>query len=137
MLLYWLTQVHRYYNGTPPPVLLVDFWSSPLKLDQNGKIASHVFDAHQGLASTFDFVLGHVNVGPYVDSLNYTNQTKVFLADDHHPNALGHAIAAKLMLQLVDDTSLKQIKLNEQQLQLLQQQQLSRLGMNLNNFCKY
>lgn len=110
LLIYWLTKIAKLYHPNPPPVMLVYYWSSPLLVSDN-KIKSEVFDSHASLACEFDFVLGHVHMGGYLNSLGWEEDVyqTLFLAenDDHHPNPLGHGLTATLMQQLLEDESLK------------------------------
>jgi hypothetical protein len=121
-LLFWLLKLKQFYLPHPtPPVILVYYWASPMSLTvpvngagnysyssvKNTPIFNPVFDVHNSLAADFDFVIGHVNVAAYLDTNmgwnDLNNYRKVFLAesDDHHPNALGHALTARMMQELM------------------------------------
>jgi hypothetical protein len=105
--------VAQFYAPDPPPVMLVYYWSSPLSTVKDGRIQSDVFYAHDSLGAQFDFVLGHIHMGAFVDKLGWEQDDyrSLFLAeqDDHHPNALGHALTSMLMQQLISDSSMVQV----------------------------
>ena len=64
---------------------------------------SDVYKNHAHLGAQFDFVLGHVNLAGYMDSLQWSPDelSRFFLADSLHPNALSHAIISRLMFALL------------------------------------
>lgn len=101
-LLFWLDRVAA-VQPQPPLVILVYLWKRPYQHDENGSIVNPVFDQHQKLAAHYDFVVGHVNLASYIQELNLTEEIakKVFLADQHHPNAIGHAVVGFLLLELL------------------------------------
>lgn len=111
LLIFWLSKVAQFYAPNPPPVVLVYYWTSPLSSNKDdGRVQSDVFYAHDSLGADFDFVLGHVHMGAFVDNLGWEQDAyrQIFLAeqDDHHPNALGHALTTMLMQQLISDGSI-------------------------------
>ena len=64
-----------------------------------------VFDHHGKLAAHYDFVVGHVNLGVYMREmkLDFDQAREAFLADAHHPNAMGNAVLAFMILDLIRD----------------------------------
>jgi hypothetical protein len=102
----WLRNVAA-SQKSPPLVILVFLWTSPFQLEKNGKIFSRTFSQHSFLGAEYDFVLGHVNLAAYFDSLGwgYEFTKQAFLADKHHPNSLAHHILAKLLGQLISKAS--------------------------------
>jgi hypothetical protein len=87
----------------PPLVVLAYLWNTPFTLN-NGTVPS-LFHYHQRVAAEYDFVVGHVNLASYIEELSYGGQLskKFFLADQHHPSRMGHAVLAHLLLDLVVD----------------------------------
>ena len=114
LLIFWLSKVSQFYHPNPPPAILVYYWSSPFSNERDSRIQSDVFYAHDSLGAEFDFVLGHIHMGAFLDSLGWDEQSyrHYFLAehDDHHPNPLGHALTAKLMRHLINDESLVEVE---------------------------
>jgi lysophospholipase L1-like esterase len=98
----WLRNVAA-RQKTPPLVILVFLWTSPFKTEMSGKIFSRTFSQHSFLGAEYDFVLGHINLAAYFDSLGwgYEVTKQAFLADKHHPNALAHQILAKLLWHFI------------------------------------
>lgn len=101
-IILWLDQVSR-IKPRPPLVVLVYLWETPFRMDSNGKVVNPVFDSHERVPAEYDFVVGHVNLAAYVEELKWGQQlsSKHLLADKHHPNALGHALVAHLLLHLM------------------------------------
>jgi hypothetical protein len=102
----WLRNVAS-RSTSPPLVILVYLWKSPFSLDESGKVYCRTFEQHNMIGSEYDFVLGHINVAAYFDSLGWDFQDlkSAFIADAHHPNALTHHIIAKLLTHLVSKAS--------------------------------
>lgn len=102
----WLRNVAA-RQETPPLVILLYLWKSPFDHDEKGKVRCRTFDQHQMIGAEYDFVLGHVNMAAYFDSLQWglNEQKQAFIADAHHPNALTHHTIAKLLWQLVSKAS--------------------------------
>jgi hypothetical protein len=102
----WLRNVAS-RSTSPPLVILVYLWKSPFSVDKNGKVYCRTFEQHDMIGAEYDFVLGHVNVAAYLDSLRWDahDLKAAFLADAHHPNALTHHIVAKLLSHLVSKAS--------------------------------
>jgi hypothetical protein len=101
-LIFWLEQVSR-MKPRPPLVVLAYLWNTPFTLN-NGTVPS-LFHYHQRVAAEYDFVVGHVNLASYIEELSYGEELskKFFLADQHHPSRMGHAVLAHLLLDLVVD----------------------------------
>lgn len=102
-LILWLHKLVDIYEDEPPMVLLIYLWNKPFSTDKQGKILSGVYDYHAHLGAEFDFVLGHVNLAAYMDSLDWKadDLAQYFLADATHPNSLAHAAIAKIMVDFV------------------------------------
>ena len=66
----WLRNVAA-RQKTPPLVILLYLWKSPFDHDEKGKIKCRTFDQHQMIGAEYDFVLGHVNMAAYFDSLQW------------------------------------------------------------------
>eukprot|EP00545_Synedropsis_sp_CCMP1620_P000415 CAMPEP_0119028504 /NCGR_PEP_ID=MMETSP1176-20130426/39002_1 /TAXON_ID=265551 /ORGANISM="Synedropsis recta cf, Strain CCMP1620" /LENGTH=552 /DNA_ID=CAMNT_0006984651 /DNA_START=73 /DNA_END=1728 /DNA_ORIENTATION=+ len=100
-LILWLHKLVDIYGDEPPLVLLVYLWNKPFTTDKDGQILSDVYHYHAQLAAEYEFVLGHVNLATYVNSLHWTsdNAARYFLADAIHPNQLAHAAISKLMVE--------------------------------------
>ena len=98
----WMRKVKSYYNGDPPPVLLIYLWSQPFTVDSK-KVRSTVFRVHNRVGAEFDFCVGHVHLASYLDQLSWGGEdlSNHFLADKHHPNELSHALVAKMMETLI------------------------------------
>lgn len=99
----WLDHVKNYFTQ-PPLVILVYLWSPPFKFIQS-KIVSKVSDCHHRIGARYDFVVGSVNGGAYVESLGWDFPTakKRLIADYHHPNRWGHWMIAFMLWDLVTD----------------------------------
>jgi hypothetical protein len=69
----------------------------------DGKIMADVYTQHARLGAEYDFVLGHVSLASYLDSLQWSadDLARYFLTDTIHPNSLGHAAIANMMVALV------------------------------------
>ena len=113
MFLAWLLEVERLRPLNPPKVILVYLWKKPFELNQKERINNPIFDAHEGLAEQFDFVVGHVNLASYMDELGqkdsngkdgmtFADRKRIFLADTHHPSCKGHFAASILLLHLLE-----------------------------------
>jgi hypothetical protein len=110
-IIYWMDAMAQ-RQPKPPLVILAYLWKGPYQRMSNGKIDNPVFDAHARLAANYSFVVGHVNLASYIDELREDHGllvgmplNKSLLGDDYHPNPLGHAVLAYLMLDMVTNTS--------------------------------
>lgn len=105
MLLAWLREVEKLRPQRPPKVICIYLWKSPFEFNDKGRIHNPVYEAHAQLAREFDFVVGHVNVASYFDEmrglLDVNEMKKLFLADAHHPNNVGHLVITFLLLHLL------------------------------------
>ena len=144
MLLAWLTEVSK-MTPKPPYVVLVYLWRTPFGANypQTGTISNPVYDSHMSLslssslgtttllAEQFDFVVGHVNLASYFDELtgdgrlglNLADLKRMFLADVHHTNQLGHLAESYLLLSLLRNRDGKRSSERETQQEQQQQQQ--------------
>ncbi|CAJ1959834.1 unnamed protein product [Cylindrotheca closterium] len=100
-----LTQVKMMKR--PPKVLLIYKWENMFPHDEKtNNVISRAFDAHGTVARKFDFVVGHVHMGSYIDKLKMPEcneyESCPFLADYTHINKLGHLATAFLLLNLMD-----------------------------------
>lgn len=104
-LILWLHKVKDVYGNEPPLVVLVYLWNKPFTTRKDGDIISDVYKFHAQLAAEYEFVIGHVNLATYVNSLHWKSDdvARHFLADAIHPNQLSHAAISKLMVGLVDN----------------------------------
>ena len=105
--LFWLEQVAR-RKPRPPLVVLVYIWNRPFQFDAAHRVIGTAFSNHGGIPSTYDFVVGQVNLASYVDELPLPSlqlASEALVADTFHPTALGHAMLAHLLLDLVMNTS--------------------------------
>lgn len=110
-LILWLDQVSR-MQPRPPLVIFTYLWSTPFRMDSQGRVMNEAFEIQEKVAAEYDFVVGHVNLAAYVEELGWGQgmASKHILVDQHHPSALGHALMASLLLHLViqDDDNQKQ-----------------------------
>ncbi len=104
MFVPYLNQIAHDFKDDPPLVILVYLWDKweTTKTELKG-INSTVFQCHNRLASSYDFVVGSVYLGSYLAHLKW--QTKIirstFVVDRAHPSSLGHSIVAFLLWDLV------------------------------------
>jgi len=109
-LIAWLHEVEKMER--PPKVLLIYYCD--LKYDDNKGIS---FASHD-IARQFDFVVGHVNVGKYLDELKLpsceTYLTCPFLADPIHASQIGHLATAFLLLNLLDPNRLTRTSVKQE-----------------------
>jgi hypothetical protein len=104
LLYLYLDQVARVAqqrDQDPPLVILLYLWDWPFHLHPNGKLDRSVFDAHQHLAEQYDFVVGHVNLAKYMESLGLPKAMALDILDTHHPNVRGHLLLAYLLNDLL------------------------------------
>ncbi|KAL7555124.1 hypothetical protein ACHAWF_018759 [Thalassiosira exigua] len=109
-LIAWLTEASRLRPGDPPKVILVYLWKWPFGHDDEGRVVAPVFEAHQGVAERFDFVVGHVNLASYMDELagakggeaRSLNLKRLLVQDGIHPSRMGHSAVAYLLLCLLE-----------------------------------
>jgi lysophospholipase L1-like esterase len=99
----WLRKLSDIYQDKPPLVLLVYLWNKPFSTNRSGKIIADVYKQHARLGAEYDFVLGHVSLASYLDSLQWSTDdlARYFLNDTIHPNALAHAAIANMMVDFV------------------------------------
>lgn len=102
IFLAWLQEVEK-IKPKPPKVILIYLWRTPFQLDAYQKIDNPVFTSHNRMAKHFDFVVGHVNVASYFDDipLPFQDTKQLFLADNHHPNGMGHLAISYLLLAML------------------------------------
>jgi hypothetical protein len=106
ILLAWLREVEK-IKPQPPKVILIYLWRASFSLRSDQRVNNPVFASHEDLARQFDFVVGHVNLGSYLDEqgpLYFDTLKRVFLADLHHPNHAGHSAIAFLLMNLLRGT---------------------------------
>jgi hypothetical protein len=102
----WLREVEK-MSPRPPKVILIYLWRSPFGLNfkETHLINNPVYESHAQLAKEFDFVVGHVNLASYFDELSdmlgLDDLKRLFLADAHHTNRLGHLAESFLLLNLL------------------------------------
>jgi hypothetical protein len=113
--IFWLRKVADFYDENPPGVIFIYYWDSPftvVKWNDINTIKSNTFRSHQHLSANFDFVIGHIHVGEFLDSLNLSEQRnkELFLADTHHPNKFGHSITAELLYKLLTSETVSKLK---------------------------
>lgn len=101
--IFWLDRIAE-IKPKPPKVILAYLWKTPFLMNEDGVI-NPVFEHHDRLAAAYDFVVGHVNLASYMKEmkLDFGQAHQAFLADHHHPNPLGHAVLANLLLDFLRD----------------------------------
>jgi hypothetical protein len=105
-IILWLDQIQRMWPQQPPLVILTYLWDPNVALSPDRTLHDTVFQCHAHLAAAYDFVVGSVHLGSYIRNLQlHFNSLRLFLADDHHPNAWGHWFLAYLLWDLVTDTT--------------------------------
>jgi hypothetical protein len=112
LFIFWLRKISDFYGENPPGVILIYYWDSPFKVQQFSKtIQSNAFRSHQYLGANFDFVIGHIHVGGFLDNLNLSEKSykALFLADTHHPNKFGHFITAELLHKLLTNETVPRL----------------------------
>lgn len=100
----WLHEVSRMQH--PPPVILLYYWDASFHHnDETKKVEGRSFKAHGDIPKQFDFIVGHVNIGAYLDELDLSSCWDwagcPFLSDRLHPSALGHLATSYLLLKLL------------------------------------
>ncbi len=92
---------------SPPKVILIYLWKAPFALNGDRRVNNPVYKSHAKMAKKFHFVVGHVNLKNYFDELNSAaglglrGLKRLFLADVHHPNSLGHLSISFLLMNLL------------------------------------
>ncbi|KAL3939567.1 MAG: hypothetical protein SGBAC_005735 [Bacillariaceae sp.] len=104
-LLVWLEEVNRMKQ--PAKVMLIYYWNTPYHRDElTNEIVGRAFEAHATIAREYDFVVGHINVGSFIDEVNFPGcsvwETCPLLNDKHHASRLGHVLTAYLLLNMMN-----------------------------------
>ncbi len=102
-IIIWLDQIKRMWH-TPPLVILAYLWDPSMRTSADRIIHDTVFRCHDHLASIYEFVVGSVNLGSYLQNLKLDfDSVGLFLADNHHPNVVGHWFLGYLLWDLATD----------------------------------
>lgn len=113
-IIIWLDQIQRMWPDNPPLVILAYLWDPNVGGRYHRFIYDSVFQCHGHLAAAYDFVVGSVHLGSYVRNLQPdVDSVRPFLADNHHPNALGHWFLAFLLSDLTTDTTRSPMETNK------------------------
>ncbi|CAJ1959819.1 unnamed protein product [Cylindrotheca closterium] len=104
-LLVWLEEVSRMKR--PAMVMLIYYWNTPYHQNAAAnEIVGQAFEAHASIAKEYDFVVGHVNLGSFIDEVYFPGCTRwetcPLLSDKHHASRLGHVLTAYLLLNLLN-----------------------------------
>lgn len=108
-LILWLDQVARVAKqrqAKPPLVIFVYLWNAcQFSEPQPQPHSNMAFEAQRGVAQNYDFVVGHINVGKYFQSLwEDRNVTQTYFLDDPaHGNILAHRVFYHLLQDLVSN----------------------------------
>jgi hypothetical protein len=109
----WLDQLERVskqrQQKEPPLVIMVYLWNCnqyegpALSPKFGNRRKNFAFHAHQTIAESYDFVVGHVNLGKYFDSFSCQTYLPSFLEDCCHPSHFGHEMIHFLLHDFVMD----------------------------------
>mmetsp|Transcript_32939 Transcript_32939/g.79686 ORF Transcript_32939/g.79686 Transcript_32939/m.79686 type:complete len:647 (-) Transcript_32939:75-2015(-) len=108
-LLPWLYQVKRMKQ--PSKVILIYKWDAEFKVDEKtNRTICRAFDANGSLARQFDFVVGHIHMGNYINELGIS-ECKIYescplLRDRCHVTEIGHAAIAFLLINFMNPNRL-------------------------------